>query len=190
MLHHIKFKKDYRCFQQGDVFYFRPGINLLVGDQGSGKSTLIQLLRSSAEDSATVAELVSIKADPIPMLSKDFEKENPRMIQYFGQSGASEMFEVQSRFMSHGQTSMIFINALKQVKGPTFLLVDEPDTALSPRSVLVLAGLFRHVVDKGGQVVAAVHNPLLIESVPEVFSLEHRIWIASLEFMISQREAR
>lgn len=37
MLKTIIFKKDHRCFKEGETFNFRPGVNLLVGDQDTGK---------------------------------------------------------------------------------------------------------------------------------------------------------
>jgi recombinational DNA repair ATPase RecF len=41
MLTKIEFQRDYRCFKAGDCFDLKPGLNLLVGDQGSGKSSLL-----------------------------------------------------------------------------------------------------------------------------------------------------
>ena len=45
LLSEVRFREDYRCFTAGQVLTFEKGVNLLVGEQGSGKSTLISLLR-------------------------------------------------------------------------------------------------------------------------------------------------
>ncbi len=45
LLSEVRFREDYRCFTAGQVLTFDKGVNLLVGEQGSGKSTLISLLR-------------------------------------------------------------------------------------------------------------------------------------------------
>jgi hypothetical protein len=45
LLSEVRFREDYRCFTAGQVLTFVKGVNLLVGEQGTGKSTLISLLR-------------------------------------------------------------------------------------------------------------------------------------------------
>ena len=49
MLNTLKFKENWRCFKAGDTFDFRPGVNLLVGDQGCGKSSLLQAIAASVK---------------------------------------------------------------------------------------------------------------------------------------------
>lgn len=43
----IKITQDVFPFTSGNLFEFRPGINLLTGDQGCGKSTLLRMIRYS-----------------------------------------------------------------------------------------------------------------------------------------------
>lgn len=61
--------------------------------------------------------------------------------------------------------------------------MDEPDMALSIRSIAKLVGKLRQAVQNNCQVIAAVHNPLLINSFDEVFSVEHRRWMKSSQFV-------
>lgn len=45
--HHIKsltILEDWRSFKSGFKIIFHPGINLIVGDQGTGKSSLLHLI--------------------------------------------------------------------------------------------------------------------------------------------------
>lgn len=49
MLRSVTILKDVRgCLKKGETFTFRPGLNLLVGDQGTGKTSLLSLIRSAA----------------------------------------------------------------------------------------------------------------------------------------------
>jgi predicted ATPase len=50
-----------------------------------------------------------------------------------------------------------------------------------------LVRAFQHVADVGGQVIATAHNPIVIAGFPEVYSLEHRRWMSSREFIESQK---
>jgi predicted ATP-dependent endonuclease of OLD family len=46
MLKSITFKQNFRCFKKGQSFQFEA-LTLLVGDQGSGKSSILQLLAAN-----------------------------------------------------------------------------------------------------------------------------------------------
>ena len=43
-LNKIKFKEDYRSFLKNFEIEFGTGTNLIVGDQGTGKSSILSLL--------------------------------------------------------------------------------------------------------------------------------------------------
>ena len=49
-----------------------------------------------------------------------------------------------------------------------------------------LAATFKRAAAKGCQILAAVHHPFLIWAFPEVYSVEHRKWLTSREFVDSQ----
>jgi predicted ATPase len=63
--------------------------------------------------------------------------------------------------MSHGESFLQFFRS--RFTGPGLYLLDEPDTALSPLSVLgLLAALREMVVEAGAQFIIATHNPILL----------------------------
>jgi predicted ATPase len=188
MIARTKFKKDYRCFKKGDTFDFRPGVNLLVGDQGAGKSSLLELIRETAasETRAEVTPILTVltSKEGIQVRSYDFEKDNPRVV--LSLAPGKEMFQIQARFLSHGQVvQAIQQNVAGYARNKTMsclFLMDEPDTGLSPRSVYKLVKQLK-ALSKHHQILASVHNPILIEAWPEVLSLEHRKWMTSSAFM-------
>jgi predicted ATPase len=72
---------------------------------------------------------------------------------------------------------------LAVVEEPLIWFLDEPDMALSIRSCHWLAITFKEAADRGQQIIAAVHNPILIASVDQVYSVEHRCWMDSADFI-------
>jgi len=64
------------------------------------------------------------------------------------------------------------------------MMMDEPDIALSIRSCHKLVDMMKKFEKQGHQIIAAVQNPIVIESFPEVFSLEHKMkWMKSEDFI-------
>ena len=134
MIKSIKFKQDFRSFKKGDEFTFKPGVNILVGDQGSGKSTLIEMIRIkfntepfSERDSSWRAKKIDIKDidkcaefdndAATNILGFDFERESARDMSMIH----DDMISIQLYAMkaSHGQGNMTSVADLMQkaVKG-------------------------------------------------------------------------
>ena len=174
MLKKITFLKDHRCFKKGDTFDFEP-LTLLVGDQGCGKSTILQLLSSAG--SKQTEEIVKITAGRIETRAFDYEKNNPRMSHY-----VETTLDVATRFASHGQFVKALNKSMTEQKGVCWLQ-DEPDSALSIRSCVDLAKHIKIALTKGCQVVASIHSPIVMEQFDKVYSLEHRRWMKPSEFV-------
>lgn len=181
MIESVKFIKDFRCFKKGDEFEFRSGVNLLVGEQGSGKSTILNCIRDIA--SKTHDPKIEISATPIAMMAFDFEKDCSRGKSQF-RDDVSYMSQVALIFSSHGQANNAILRSLEIEKHKLFV-VDEPDMALSIRSCRKLVDTFKKAVENECQVLAAVHNPIVISAFDDVFSLEHRKWMKSHDFIDS-----
>ena len=78
---------------------------------------------------------------------------DPDLLQYFG--GKSLVSQ------SHGQSLMSFFKARYRFKG--LYLLDEPETALSPRSQLELLQVFQEMGQAGhAQFIIASHSPILL----------------------------
>src|ERR1039458_10062115 len=175
----VVFKKEYRCFRKGRKLTFRPGVNLLVGEQGCGKSSLLSLMHSLANgrpgakyDRERALENISVSCESCAIYFFDFEKGNLRTQSYFDENIRAQ---VASMFSSHGETTRAqhtsLHRQLKEVDYPFLVLLDEPDMALSPRSAYQLAAALDEAGSRGHQILAAVHNPILIASQSQVFSL-------------------
>jgi predicted ATPase len=179
----IEFLKDYRCFSQGDCIEFRPGMNLLVGDQGCGKSTLLNLM--SMRDWQW-KEVIKLDAESVQMKHFDFERDNSRMQRGFAEN-LPTMLQCQMQWSSHGEVNRLVLASSRKY-GNLVLLIDEPDQAMSVRSIFAMQEVFKRAVDRGCQVILSAHNPKLIELQELVYDLEQRAWVSPAEFIERQSQ--
>lgn len=171
-------------FHQTRCLSFDVPVTLFVGENGTGKSTLIQALSHKCgihiwqDDARTrfkfnpyedrLCEYMTIEwtdgkvpgsyfgSDTFRHFSQildEWAAADPGQLEYFG--GKSLMTQ------SHGQSLMSFFSSRYRLKG--IYMMDEPETALSPRSQLQLLDLFQKT--GGGdcaQFIVATHSPILL----------------------------
>ena len=90
---------------------------------------------------------------------------DPKVLEYFG--GKSLVTQ------SHGQSMMSFFKARFKIEGLYFM--DEPETALSPRTQLDLLKLLRDMGQAGhAQFIVATHSPILMACRgARIYSFDH-----------------
>lgn len=171
----ITLLKDYRCFKKGDVFELKK-FNLLVGDQGCGKSTLLQLLvdwNKGGRDMIQVEHTDELKK----YVFFDFERDNPRTAsspKAVRNPKTNLAAELSLLWKSHGEAVLRVIRSVPLEK-PSLVLMDEPDMALSPKSIIHLQEILMKMKNTH-QIILAAHNPILIALAENVFNLEMRVW--------------
>jgi len=163
---------------------FTTPVTLFVGENGTGKSTLLQALARKAgifiwqERGRTRFDVnpyeealhryISIEwtDGTVPgsffgsSVFQDFARildewasTDPGLLDYFG--GKSLLTQ------SHGQSIMSFFKARYAIKG--LYLLDEPETAMSPRSQVALLDLLAKMTAAGhAQFIIATHSPILL----------------------------
>ncbi len=171
-------------FKHTQKLSLNQGITFFIGENGSGKSTLIEALalrcgihiwrnterrrfqRSKYED--TFYNYLSVEwtngSTPGSFFGSkffhhfaqnldDWAISDPAQLKYFG--GKSLLG------MSHGQSLLAYFENRYLIKGVYFL--DEPETALSPKSQLKLVEVIRNASEKGkAQFIIATHSPILM----------------------------
>jgi predicted ATPase len=194
MINMVLILKPWRCFTGEECIKFKPGVNLIVGDQGSGKSSLFQAiqLRGMKKHASwklppidEVPAIIDFRGGPIQSFIFDFEHDSYRTKPFFD---GDTMFHVNAMHRSHGEMVVAMFKTLEEIDKPIFVLVDEPDMALSIRSCLRLVRIFKHVAELGGQVIATAHNPVVIGGFEEVYSIEHGEWMPSQKYIDTQME--
>jgi len=163
---------------------FSSPVTFFVGENGSGKTTLLEALArrchihiwSGIERSRSVINpyeetfflYIEVKwTDGVvpgsffssqifrnfAQLVDEWEADNPGQIDYFG--GKSLVAQ------SHGQSIMSFFKSRYKIKG--LYLLDEPETALSPKSQIELLKLLQEMSTLGhAQFIIATHSPILL----------------------------
>jgi len=171
-------------FRHTRSLVFDAPLTFFVGENGSGKSTLLQAItrkcnimiwhgdRRPRADYNPHEEMLyrfvsvdwhngtvpgSFFASQIfrnfAQILDEWASTDPALLEYFG--GKSLMAQ------SHGQSLMAFFRSRFKIKGIYFL--DEPETALSPRSQLALLALLARMSAAGhAQFIVATHSPILL----------------------------
>jgi predicted ATPase len=167
-----------------DSIEFTTPVTFFVGENGTGKSTLLKALcrkcgihiweetdrararYNSLEDELHTCIDIEWTDGPVPgsffssQIFHDFARYldewarvDPSMLNYFG--GDSLLTQ------SHGQSLISFFTSRYRVKGLYFM--DEPETALSPKSQLNLLKILKKMSDAGhAQFIIASHSPILL----------------------------
>ena len=160
-----------------DGLVFEGPVTVFSGDNGTGKSTLLEAIAVAAGFNAEggtrnyrfstyddVSELCRavrlvrgfrrIKVGSFLRAESFFNVASTAMREY-NDDGAMEDWHAES----HGESFLSFLTKYRQ---PGLFLMDEPEAALSPQRQLVLA---KHVAEKaqeGSQFIIATHSPILL----------------------------
>lgn len=173
-----------KIFQNTEKIKFNSPVTLFIGENGTGKSTLLKAIayrsgihiwqsefnlrceRNPYEEDLYKTISIQWENGPVPgsffgsqifsHFAKNLEEwamNDSGMLKYFG--GKSLITQ------SHGQSLMSYFQSRYHLKGLYFL--DEPETALSPASLIELLNLLIKISHQGhAQFIIATHSPFLM----------------------------
>jgi predicted ATPase len=163
-------------------------VNLFVGNQGCGKSTMLTLLQQSHKDLELKLSEKVLK-EGVSSFYFDSEKDNPRIkdplvfTRPSGQSvGIGMGGALASRFQSHGEVLESFILSPLETAKNCVILLDEPESGLSLTNQFKLIKAINKAVENECQLFIATHCYPLIQSF-DVISLEHNKQMKGTEFI-------
>ncbi len=171
-------------FRETKRVVFHGPVTFLVGENGSGKSTLLEALARKCdihiwrenerrrfqnnpyEDQLSRYISVEWSNGVVPgsffgsstfqdfvRILDEWAAASPALLDYFG--GESLVTQ------SHGQSMMSFFRARYGIRG--LYLLDEPETALSPRTQIEMLRLLTRAAQSGhAQFIIASHSPILL----------------------------
>ncbi len=159
-----------------------PRVTVIVGENGSGKSTFVEAVarrwadrltaqvkhwspESKAEDAALHRALVLSGERPMPQGGCFLRAESMQAL--FGDidagvgehDGATAAFGGALNVRSHGESFLAYLESRLTERG--LFVLDEPEAALSFTSCLRLLSIIGAVVEGGSQVLLATHSPVL-----------------------------
>ena len=181
---HEYYPFDLDIFQKTDTITLSTPITFFMGENGTGKSTLLRAIANKTYIHIwDTPPLKRIKPNPYEQLLhhavdvgwsngrvtgsyfgsqifnrftyllEEWAAADPGLIDYFG--GHSLMT------LSHGQSLVAFFKNRYKIKG--LYLLDEPETALSPKSQLELVKvLIEASKARQAQFIIATHSPILL----------------------------
>lgn len=153
------------------------GVTFLVGENGSGKSTVVEAIAAAAglnpeggskyaQHSTRVSEsplseaLQLVRSVGAPRWSFFLRAETMHgLYTYLEELPPGRRRPPRFHEMSHGES---FLEVLAEhFDQPGFYVLDEPEAALSFRSCLTLVSVLHQLAEAGSQVLCATHSPLI-----------------------------
>lgn len=201
----ITVKKDIRNLKKGTKYDFSKikdnGYLALVGDNGCGKSTIVQALRGYKNDlrTSSLYERDFIELSENFKFEHDYEKifhldrvkdDGQNMNVSYDASEYLKSGGYQARQLSHGQSSMNYFNAFllkirdKVVKGKTLVVFDEVDSGfsisyMSRYRTAIRALMLEYEFD----MLVISHNPFFIIESNTVFDISKNEIVNSADFI-------
>lgn len=175
----IEFNEEFRVFEQGTIIEFPGPVTILVGDQGSGKSSLMTACFKSTKH--PFKKKVSVTIDdgtPSKASYFDTEQSNPRVQGYFDDK-ISTIGQIALRFSSHGEAIRAIMTSKDVLEWDTqqVFFIDEPESGLSLTSQVKVRQHWEKMLEKGHHLMIATHAPVLMKAASQVYDLESRSFI-------------
>lgn len=131
---------------------FQPGLNLLIGPNGTGKSTILR----------TIAECPDCRRKedgPTEYVLFDSERMNPKRSDRPIRNQTEMKLHLRALFSSHGEILQAAFSTLHMTPN-TCLLFDEPEAGQDFDHLLQLRAAIDRAVAQGVQVIVATHEVL------------------------------
>ncbi|MCG7413886.1 AAA family ATPase [Microbacterium aurum] len=167
-----------------------PGVTFLVGENGSGKSTVLegialaygfspeggsnQARHSTRPSESPLSDWLEIQRGVGASRWGFFLRaETMHAFYTYLEDNPSSGPEPEFHEMSHGESFLAILDT--RFDRPGFYCLDEPEAALSFSSTLALMATLQRIALHGGQVLCATHSPILA-SLPGARVLELGEW--------------
>lgn len=151
---HLEFNKDFRIFKAGQRFDFDPYLNVIIGDNGSGKSSLIGCIRELFPKTRWTVSEISI--DKGVLSNQPFEGEECQYIdlssdllreQHTHFDSKYSSLQIKCMDKSSGQAAFLQLGVQLEDHTSEVVIIDEPERGLSQAKQMVLAYLIKKNIE-------------------------------------------
>lgn len=161
-----------------DCIEFHPNVTFLVGENGSGKSTVLEAIavalgfgpeggtknvqfRTVESVSSLHKALRLSRGTPVPKDGYFLRAESFfNVASYMDDVGYTEGYGGSLHARSHGESFMAVL--FNKLRGNGIYLLDEPEAALSPNRQLAVLSAIHQLVEDSSQFIIATHSPILL----------------------------
>lgn len=158
---------------------FNQDITFIIGENGTGKSTLIESIAVCAGFNAeggsknfnfSTKQTVSNLYKYISIVKSAYEKDGFFLRAESFYNVASQIEDLSLNLNGYGGNSLhsqshgeSFLSLVKnRFRGNGLYILDEPEAALSPSRQLTLLAEIKHLIDNNSQFIIATHSPILL----------------------------
>ncbi|MEH6941807.1 AAA family ATPase [Bacillus sp. JJ722] len=163
-----------------------PNVTFIVGENGSGKSTILEAIATSygfnpeggtknfnfssyeshseLHDFVTIVKGVMKPRDGFFLRAESFYNVATNIEELDREHGGPKLIDqyggVSLHEQSHGESFMSLL--VHKFKGEGIYILDEPEAALSPSRQLTMIARLHELVEQGCQFIIATHSPILM----------------------------
>lgn len=167
----ITFLRRYFTYQAGQQINFKQNdFNIVVGNNGAGKSTLIKLLQRQRMKQLIDNGYITIEGlrdqKVLTNVAEGFRVPKSQFV-----DSRREVYINKLNQKSHGEAWKTQLEAMKQrVKSNSFVIMDEPETALSIQAQADLCAWFIKHKNENPEFgcLIATHSPIIQELIAKV----------------------
>lgn len=159
---------------------FHPAVTVFAGENGMGKSTLIEALAVAAGFNAeggrksfrTEQDSTDLSLSDAITLARNPEREKDGfflrgestyvLMSYLNTLGYSGSYGGNLHGKSHGEGFMAIFQRRFEVARNCLFILDEVESALSPQRQLEFLSLIHHHVGRGSSFIISTHSPILM----------------------------
>ncbi|MCL2022138.1 MAG: AAA family ATPase [Betaproteobacteria bacterium] len=177
-LNYDEFPFNVPAVRELDRIEFHPSVTFFVGENGSGKSTVLEAIAvalgfgveggtknvqfrtvdsvSPLHKALRLARGVPQPRDGYFLRAESFFN----VASYMDEVGYTEGYGGSLHARSHGESFMAVL--INKLKGNGIYLFDEPEAALSPNRQMAALGAIHQLVEASSQFVIATHSPIML----------------------------
>ena len=173
------FPFDLPVFREFEALEFHPDVTFFVGENGTGKSTLVEAIavamgfnaEGGTKQSTFSTKRTHSQLNEYLKLVKSFKYPSDgyflraesfyNLASLMDETGYLTMYGGKSLHQqSHGESFMATLT--NKLQGNGLYIMDEPEAALSPSRQMTAISAIHQLVEKKSQFIIATHSPILL----------------------------